>query len=83
MPVPSRSDDDPRPEPPERPANDDCCHCGCDPCIFDLYNEALERWRVELAAWEARRAADDSRGKPGKPGKPRRRAGRKAPPKPP
>jgi hypothetical protein len=24
------------------------------PCIYDLYEEALERYRVELAAWLAR-----------------------------
>ena len=45
------------PEPPEPPDNDACCHSGCDPCIFDLYDEERERWRVALAAWEAREAA--------------------------
>jgi hypothetical protein len=34
---------------------DDCCRSGCDPCIFDLYEEAMERYRVLLQAWEARR----------------------------
>jgi hypothetical protein len=57
MPSLPRPDDDPRPDPPERPDNDACCHSGCDPCIFDLYDAAMERWRAELAAWERRTAA--------------------------
>jgi hypothetical protein len=47
-------DDDPPPEPPKPPSADDCCHSGCDPCVFDLYDAALERYRIALAAWEAR-----------------------------
>ncbi|CAD6541092.1 hypothetical protein LMG27952_03696 [Paraburkholderia hiiakae] len=54
MSLPPRPDDDPRPQPPECPNNDDCCHSGCDPCIFDLYDEEFGRYRVALAAWEAR-----------------------------
>ncbi|MDR5838642.1 oxidoreductase-like domain-containing protein [Caballeronia sp. LZ034LL] len=46
--------DDPRPTPPECPLPGDCCQSGCDPCVFDLYDEALARYRTELAAWEAR-----------------------------
>jgi hypothetical protein len=46
---------DPRPVPPTRPDADDCCRSGCDPCVFDLYAEALERYRADLHAWEARR----------------------------
>ena len=57
MPSPPRPDDDPRPEPPERPDDDACCHCGCDPCIFDLYDAEVDRWRAELAAWEKRQTA--------------------------
>jgi hypothetical protein len=48
------TNDDPRPVPPLRPAADDCCRSGCDPCVFDLYAEALERYRAALKAWEAR-----------------------------
>jgi len=53
----TRADDDPRPEPPECPDHDDCCHSGCDPCIFDLYDEERDRYRTRLAEWEAREAA--------------------------
>ncbi|WP_343223868.1 oxidoreductase-like domain-containing protein [Paraburkholderia edwinii] len=52
--TPTVRDDDPRPEPPVRPSADDCCRSGCDPCVFDLYNEALERYHAALAAWEKR-----------------------------
>ncbi|WP_061169254.1 oxidoreductase-like domain-containing protein [Caballeronia hypogeia] len=46
--------DDPRPEPPERPSPEECCQSGCNPCVFDLYQEELERYRADLRAWEAR-----------------------------
>jgi hypothetical protein len=45
---------DPRPEPPVRPDPDDCCNGGCERCVFDLYEEALDRYRDKLTAWEAR-----------------------------
>jgi hypothetical protein len=48
-------DDDPPPMPPVRPERDDCCHSGCEPCVFDLYDEALERYEKELRAWQQRR----------------------------
>ena len=53
-------DDDPPPVPPVRPGNDECCHSACDPCIFDLYEDALDRYRADLRAWQERRR---SRGK--------------------
>jgi hypothetical protein len=48
---------DPRPLPPEPPGDDECCRSGCDPCIFDYYQQELQQYREELAAWEARQAA--------------------------
>jgi hypothetical protein len=48
--------DDPKPAPPVQPDIEDCCHSGCSPCVFDLYDDALERYRVALAEWEARQA---------------------------
>ncbi|WP_106853249.1 oxidoreductase-like domain-containing protein [Caballeronia novacaledonica] len=49
--------DDPRPTPPERPLPEDCCQSGCHPCVFDLYQQELERHEAALRAWEARHAA--------------------------
>lgn len=48
--------DDPRPIPPVQPELEDCCNSGCSPCVFDLYDEALAQYRIELAEWEARQA---------------------------
>ncbi|OZI42295.1 hypothetical protein CEK29_13060 [Bordetella genomosp. 5] len=45
---------DPRPLPPEPPLPGDCCQSGCIPCVYDLYEEARERYLVALQAWEAR-----------------------------
>ncbi|UGQ45497.1 oxidoreductase-like domain-containing protein [Massilia endophytica] len=46
--------EDPRPEPPAAPKPGDCCGSGCVHCVYDLYEEAMERYREALAAWEAR-----------------------------
>jgi Oxidoreductase-like protein, N-terminal len=45
---------DPPPTRPQRPDDEDCCGQGCVPCIFDLYDEAMGRYREELAAWKQR-----------------------------
>jgi len=50
-------DKDPRPLPPERPDDDECCRSGCDPCIFDLYQEELAEYRARLKEWEERQRA--------------------------
>ncbi|MDL2357306.1 MAG: oxidoreductase-like domain-containing protein [Pseudomonadota bacterium] len=44
-----------------RPELDDCCRSGCTPCVFDLYEDALERYRSALEAWEGRQAMKDRR----------------------
>lgn len=46
--------DDPPPVAPVRPGLDDCCHSGCNPCVFDLYDDALERYQAALVEWQAR-----------------------------
>jgi len=48
---------DPRPLPPDQPGDDECCRSGCDPCIFDLYQQELQQYRERLAQWQARQAA--------------------------
>lgn len=65
MPAPAdpRADDPdgPPPEPP-RPDDLDCCGNGCDPCIFDLHAQALQRWRGEMKAWRERRNPGENPG---------------------
>ncbi|MDR6490475.1 oxidoreductase-like domain-containing protein [Paraburkholderia sp. DD10] len=63
--------DDPPPVPPVRPDLDDCCHSGCNPCVFDLYDEALERYQAALAEWQARQARQASKAAQARQGKPR------------
>ena len=48
-------DADPPPAPPVRPSADDCCQGGCARCVYDLYEDAMDRYRADLAAWNARR----------------------------
>jgi hypothetical protein len=45
---------DPMPREPVAPALEDCCRSGCAPCVFDLYDDAMDRYRVQLAAWRQR-----------------------------
>jgi hypothetical protein len=52
-------DEDPRPVAPRRPDNDECCGGGCNPCIFDVYEDARERYEAALAAWQARHGDED------------------------
>ena len=42
------------PEKPRKPALDECCDSGCDPCVWDFYNQELAHYRKELALWLAR-----------------------------
>jgi hypothetical protein len=56
-----RIEDDPAPQPPAQPDIDDCCRSGCVPCVFDLYEEAMERYLIELKAWSARHSSSTER----------------------
>lgn len=57
---PGPAADDPRPEPPEKPLPSDCCEGGCDPCVYDTYQEALEHYARELARWRERHPHADA-----------------------
>jgi hypothetical protein len=50
--------DDPPPLPPEAPDPGDCCGGGCVRCVFDVYEDARERYETALAAWRLRHRAD-------------------------
>jgi hypothetical protein len=52
------ADDHRPPLPPVRPNQDDCCKGSCDPCVFDLYEQAVERYRADLSAWQKRKSAE-------------------------
>jgi hypothetical protein len=58
--------DDPRPLPPREPDLEECCKSGCEPCVFDHYYEAHQRYREALAAWLERHpgANDDEPPRP-------------------
>jgi hypothetical protein len=45
---------DPMPLPPRPPDLDECCGNGCDPCIFDLHDLAMDAYRQALCAWRTR-----------------------------
>jgi hypothetical protein len=38
------------PRPPAKPDPLECCNRGCYPCIFDYYDQALERWEGMVRA---------------------------------
>ena len=44
----------PRPLPPEKPLPSDCCGGGCVRCVYDLYDEAVQRYEVALKEWQER-----------------------------
>jgi hypothetical protein len=46
--------DDPPPVRPAEPDAADCCGEGCVRCVYDVYEEALERYEAALAAWRIR-----------------------------
>ena len=38
------------PRPPQPPDPQECCQRGCDPCILDYYDRAMERWETRIRA---------------------------------
>jgi len=53
----SNGPEDPLPVPPVPPALEDCCRSGCTPCVFDLYEEAMDRYRAALKDWQERHSS--------------------------
>lgn len=53
MTAPARPDD-PMPVEPVPPGLEDCCRSGCTPCVFDLHEDAMDRYRAALEKWQAR-----------------------------
>ena len=51
---PATAADDPMPVAPLPPDDDACCGSGCDPCIWDWYQQQRDRYLEELRAWQAR-----------------------------
>jgi len=47
---------DPPPLPPAEPDAAECCGEGCTHCVLDVYDAALERYRMALASWQARQS---------------------------
>ncbi|MEJ6001169.1 oxidoreductase-like domain-containing protein [Paucibacter soli] len=45
---------DPMPTPPPQPDLEACCGNGCEPCIFELHELAMDAYRQALRAWRAR-----------------------------
>ena len=55
--APASAPDDPMPQPPQPPALEDCCGNGCNPCVFDLHDLAMDEYRQALRAWRSRQPA--------------------------
>ncbi|MBA1149539.1 oxidoreductase [Ectothiorhodospiraceae bacterium WFHF3C12] len=49
---------DPGPRLPPKPEPEPCCGSGCDPCVLEIYEEALERWERRCAQIRARYEAE-------------------------
>jgi hypothetical protein len=47
---------DPPPTMPPEPEAGACCQNGCDPCVYDLYWAAVDRYEQALADWKLRQA---------------------------
>ena len=53
----------PLPPPPVEPELEDCCGSGCERCVFDVYQERLERWKRRCEALR-RQASEPHRDNP-------------------
>ena len=51
----SVAEDDPEPQPPREPEQWECCGSGCEPCVYDLYWAAMDRYERALQEWQLRR----------------------------
>lgn len=49
----------PRPQPPDP---SECCNNSCDPCVFEVWEDAVDRWEARceriLARWRERHGED-------------------------
>jgi hypothetical protein len=54
--------EDPQPQPPRAPDEWECCRSGCEPCVYDRYWEAMDRYERALDEWESRRKSRDGAG---------------------
>ena len=42
-----------KPTKPREPDPDECCGTGCTRCVWDIYDEAMDRYSQEMDAWGA------------------------------
>jgi len=49
-------DPDPAPLAPVEPDAAECCGSGCVRCVYDIYDEARQRYLAELEAWKIRQS---------------------------
>ncbi|MBV1774642.1 oxidoreductase-like domain-containing protein [Burkholderiaceae bacterium DAT-1] len=45
-----------KPIEPIPPAPEQCCRSGCQPCIWDFYDQELADYREAMKQWEAEQA---------------------------
>jgi hypothetical protein len=49
-------DESARPTRPQEPGPDECCGQGCRMCVWDMYQEKLDRYEDDIRAWELGRS---------------------------
>lgn len=52
----AEAEQDAPPVAPTPPDLEACCGSGCNPCVFDVYDEAIERYIAAFSAWQERHA---------------------------